>query len=71
MVYRPKDIQKTVKYAYATGIKKCEILNIDTQMVSMKDDTRPTLLQSQDMQHGSKSQLTLLQPIEPHTDTMG
>jgi hypothetical protein len=32
----------TVKYPYPTGIKICEILIIDTQMVSKKDDTSPT-----------------------------
>ena len=35
--------QNTIKYPYPTDIKKCEILIVVTQIVSKKDDTRPTL----------------------------
>lgn len=35
--------QNTIKYPYPNDIKKCEILIIATQMISKKDDTRPTL----------------------------
>ena len=46
MVYRPKWHRKffTIKYSYPTGIKKCEILIIDTPMVSKEDNISPTLV---------------------------
>ena len=33
-----------VEFSYPTSLKICEILIIDTQIVSKKDDTRPTLV---------------------------
>ena len=47
MVYvDPNDIKNksTAKHPSATGIRKCEILFLDTRMVSRRDDTRPTLV---------------------------
>jgi hypothetical protein len=31
MVYRPEEYKNTIKHPYPTGIKKCEVLIIDTQ----------------------------------------
>ena len=46
MVYRPEWYQEknTIKYSYPTGIKKCEILIIDTPRVSKEDNISPTLV---------------------------
>ena len=33
-----------VKYVYPTGIKKCEILTVNTQSEEEKDNTNPTLI---------------------------
>ena len=38
--------KNTVKYPYPTGIKKCEIFIIHTKMVTKKDDTSPTLVET-------------------------
>ena len=41
LVLKNKNILKNL---YSTSIKKCEILNIETQMVSRNDDNSPTLV---------------------------
>ena len=41
------DDKNTVQYPYPTGVKKCEILIEDAQMVTNKDDTSSTLVSTQ------------------------
>ena len=46
MVYRPKwySSKNNIKYPYPTGIKKHEMIIIDTRMVLKQDDTSPKLV---------------------------
>jgi hypothetical protein len=54
IVYRPKDIENKniIIYPYPTGIKKCEILIVDTQIESKKGNTRPRQFFSVDFKGG-------------------
>ena len=56
------DDKNTVQYPYPTGVKKCEILIEDAQMVTNKDDTSSTLVSTQIITWGVQDSLTLSYP---------